>query len=148
MCGAPVALALLDGLWWRSRPEHVKHGDQRGGPGGGKGLVQDPRLGVGLESLAGAQGNVSAVAINAHGDVVGTSARAAGSSTTSGPFVYHHSNGAELALNGFAAGGINDSGNIAGELVNLPMGPQAVVWSKSGGVEILPANTLAVFSRE
>src|SRR5579863_3409012 len=96
---------------------------------------------VEIASLAGAQGNVTAAGINDLGDIVGTSQYPAGSSNASGPFVYYHSSRSEVALNGFAVGGINDSDKIAGELVqNLSTGPEAVVWSKNGGEQILPSN--------
>lgn len=99
---------------------------------------------VEIGSLAGPQGNVSAVGINDQGDIVGTSQYPGGSSNTSGPFVYYHASGSELELDGFAASGINDADKIAGELANLSTGPQAVVWSKNGGVEVLPADSFAM----
>ena len=99
---------------------------------------------VEIGSLAGPQGNVSAAGINDDGDIVGTSQYPPGSSNASGPFVYYHSNGEELALNGFAVGGINDVDRIAGEAVDLSTGPQAVVWSRDGGVQILPSTAFAM----
>jgi len=93
-----------------------------------------------IRSLVGPQGNVSAAGLNDHGDVTGTSQYPAGSSNPSGPFVYYHASGAELALNGFGIGGINDAGKIPGEVVNPSAGPEAVVWSKNGGVQILPSD--------
>jgi probable HAF family extracellular repeat protein len=99
-----------------------------------------------IGSLAGAQGNVTAVGINDSGDIVGTSQYPPGSSNASGPFVYYHSSGAEIALDGFAVGGINDTDKIAGEAVDPSSGPQAVVWSRNGGVQILPSETLAMAS--
>ena len=95
-----------------------------------------------IRSLVGLQGNVSAAGLNDHGDVTGTSQYPPGSTNPSGPFVYYHANGVELALNGFGVGGINDAGKIAGEVVSLSTGPQAVVWPKSGGVQILPSNNI------
>ena len=95
-----------------------------------------------IRSLVGLQGNVSAAGLNDHGDVTGTSQYPAGSTNPSGPFVYYHASGVELALNGFGIGGINDAGKIAGELVNPSVGPEAVVWSKNGGVQILPSNNI------
>ena len=100
--------------------------------------------GIEIRSLVGLQGNVSAAALNDYGDISGTSEYPAGGSNPSGPFVYYHASGVELALNGFAVGGINDSGKVAGEAVNLATGPEAVVWSKNGGVQILPADNLAM----
>jgi probable HAF family extracellular repeat protein len=97
-----------------------------------------------IGSLAGPQGNVSAAGINDNGDIVGTSQYPPGSSNASGPFVYYHSDTTELPLNGFAVGGINDVDRIAGEAVDLSTGPQAVVWSKDGGVQILPSNAFAM----
>src|SRR6185437_9878895 len=70
---------------------------------------------VEIPSLVGAQGNVTAAGINDLGDIVGTSQLPAGSSNASGPFVYYHSNGSEVALNGYAVNGINDTGKMAGE---------------------------------
>jgi probable HAF family extracellular repeat protein len=95
-----------------------------------------------IDSLVGAQGNVSAAGLNEHGDVTGTSQYPAGSTNPSGPFVYYHASGVRLALNGFGVGGINDTGKIAGEGGNLSTGPEAVVWSKNGGVQILPSNNV------
>lgn len=95
-----------------------------------------------IGSLAGPQGNVSAAGLNDHGDVSGTSQYPPGRSDPSGPFVYYHASGVELALNGFGAGGINDAGKIAGEAVNPAAGPEAVVWSKNGGLQILPSNNV------
>lgn len=93
-----------------------------------------------INSLVGPQGNVSAAGLNDHGDVVGTSQYPSGSSNPSGPFVYYHASGVELALNGFAVNGINDADKIAGEAVDPSTGPEAVVWSKNGGVQVLPSN--------
>jgi len=96
---------------------------------------------VEIASLAGPQGNITAAAINDLGDIVGTSQYPAGSSNASGPFVYYHSSRSAVALNGFAVNGINDSDKLAGEVVqSLSTGPQAVVWSKNGGEQILPSN--------
>ena len=96
---------------------------------------------VEIASLAGAQGNVSAAGINDLGDIVGTSQLPAGSSNPSGPFVYYHSSRSEVALNGFAVNGINDTDKMAGEVVpNLVTGPEAVVFSKNGGEQTLPSN--------
>jgi probable HAF family extracellular repeat protein len=95
-----------------------------------------------ISSLVGPQGNVTAAGLNDHGDIVGTSQYPPGSTNPSGPFVYYHASGVELALNGFAVGGINDAGKIAGEAVNPAAGPEAVVWSKNGGVQILPSNNV------
>src|SRR5689334_1982724 len=99
---------------------------------------------VEIPSLAGSQGNVSATGINDSGDIVGMSQYPPGSSNASGPFVYFHSNGSELALNGFAVGGIDDVERIAGEAVDPSSGPQAVVWSQDGGVQILPSTAFAM----
>src|SRR5215472_4533290 len=74
-----------------------------------------------ISSLVGPQGNVSAAGINEHGDITGISQYPAGSTNSSGPFVYYHSIGVELTLKeGFSVGGINDAGKVAGEAVNLP----------------------------
>jgi len=97
---------------------------------------------VEIRSLVGLQGNVSAAGLNDHGDVTGTSQYPPGSSTPSGPFVYYHASGVELALQGFGIGGINDTGKIAGEAVNPSAGPEAVLWSKNGGVQVLPSNNV------
>lgn len=99
---------------------------------------------VEIGSLAGPQGNVSAAGINDNGDIVGMSQYPPGSSNASGPFVYYHSNGEELPLSGFAVGGIDDVERIAGEAVDPSSGPQAVVWSNDGGVQILPSNAFAM----
>jgi probable HAF family extracellular repeat protein len=95
-----------------------------------------------IRSLVGPQGNVTAAGLNEHGDVTGTSQYPPGSSNPSGPFVYYHASGVELALNGFGIGGINDFDKIAGEVVTLSTGPEAVVWSKNGGEQILPSNNI------
>jgi probable HAF family extracellular repeat protein len=97
-----------------------------------------------IASLAGPQGNVSAAGLNDRGDIVGISQYPAGSSNASGAFVYYYSTHSELALSGSSAGGINDADNIAGEVIDPSSGPEAVVWSKSGGEQILP--TEGVFS--
>lgn len=98
---------------------------------------------VEIPSLAGAQGNVTATGINDLGDIIGTSQYPAGGSSASGPFVYYYSSRSEVAVNGFAANGINDTDKIAGEAVpNLSTGPEAVVWSKNGGEQVLPSNGL------
>ena len=77
---------------------------------------------------------VSATGINGKGDIVGVF----GESCCSGnPFVYYHASGSEVVFSGFNAGGINDSDQVAGTIVNPT--PQAVLWSKNGGVETLPS---------
>jgi probable HAF family extracellular repeat protein len=93
-----------------------------------------------ITSLGGPQGNITAAGINNHGDISGTSQYPAGSSAPgdSGAFIYHHSSGVVVALNGTTGGGLNDADSVAGEWVNPS--PEAVVWSKSGGVQILPSN--------
>jgi probable HAF family extracellular repeat protein len=88
-----------------------------------------------ISSPAGAADNVTASGINGHGDIVGMSGAS--------PFVYYHASGAELTLEGFAVYGISDFDKIAGEIVNPTAGPQAVVWSENGGVEVLPAETFS-----
>ena len=93
-----------------------------------------------ITSLGGPQGNISAAGINNHGDISGTSQYPAGSSAPgdSGVFIYHHSSGVVVALNGTSGGGLNDADSVAGEWVNPS--PEAVVWSKNGGVQILPSD--------
>lgn len=82
---------------------------------------------------------VSAAGINGHGDIVAVF----GESCCNGnPFVYYHASGAEVVLNGFNAGGINDSGHVSGTVVNSE--PQAVLWSKNGGVQSLPSESLSM----
>jgi probable HAF family extracellular repeat protein len=88
-----------------------------------------------INSPAGAASNLTASGINGHGDIVGMSGAS--------PFVYYHASGAELTLEGFAVYGISDFDKIAGEMVNPVTGPEAVVWSKNGGVEVLPADTFS-----
>jgi probable HAF family extracellular repeat protein len=92
-----------------------------------------------ISSLAGPQGNVTAAGINGHGDIAGVSQYPAGSPAPgSGPFIYHHSSGVEVALKGTGVGGLNNADMVAGEWVNPS--PEAVVWSKNGGVQILPSD--------
>ena len=92
-----------------------------------------------ISSLAGPQGNVTAAGINGHGDIAGVSQYPAGSPAPgSGPFIYHHSSGVEVALKGTGVGGLNNADMVAGEWVNPA--PEAVVWSKNGGVQILPSD--------
>ena len=99
-----------------------------------------------ISSLAGAQGNVSAVGINDPGDIVGTAQPAGGNSSASSPFVYYRSSRSEVAFSGYLVGGINDADKIAGSVVNPTAGPEAVVWSKNGGVQVLPSEQFAIAS--
>ena len=99
-----------------------------------------------ISSLAGPQGNVSAVALNDQGDIVGSSQKSAGSSGTSTPFVYYRASRSEVAFDGYLVGTINDADKIAGSVVNPTAGPEAVVWSKSGGVQVLPSEQFAIAS--
>jgi probable HAF family extracellular repeat protein len=85
----------------------------------------------------------SAVGLNDRGDVVGVMGQPC-CGTGAGPFVYYRASGSDVALSGFDVGGINDSDKITGEVVDPTNGPEAVVWSKNGGVEILPSETLAM----
>ena len=92
-----------------------------------------------ISSLAGPQGNVTAAGINGHGDIAGVSQYPAGSPAPgSGPFIYHYSSGVEVALKGTGVGGLNNADMVAGEWVNPS--PEAVVWAKNGGVQILPSD--------
>jgi len=77
---------------------------------------------------------VSAAGINNRGDIVGVFSDACCSGN---PFVYYHASGSEVVFTGFNAGGINDSDQVAGTIVNPT--PQAVLWSKNGGVQTLPS---------
>jgi probable HAF family extracellular repeat protein len=92
-----------------------------------------------ITSLGGPQGNITAAGINSHGDIAGVSQYPAGSPAPgNGPFIYHHSNGVTVPLQGTAVGGLNDGDAVAGVWVNPS--PEAVVWSKNGGVQVLPSN--------
>jgi probable HAF family extracellular repeat protein len=92
-----------------------------------------------ITSLSGPQGNISASGINSHGDISGVSQYPAGSPAPgNGPFIYHHLSGVTVQLKGTAAGGLNDADTVAGEWVNPS--PEAVTWSKYGGVQVLPSN--------
>src|SRR5579871_445602 len=93
-----------------------------------------------ITALGGPQGNITAAGINTHGDMSGTSQYPAGSSApnNSGVFIYDHSSGAVVALGGTEGGGLNDADSVAGEWVNPT--PEAAVWTKNGGVQILPSN--------
>jgi len=99
-----------------------------------------------ITSLAGAQGNVSAVGLNDPGDIVGTSQPSGGNSSASSPFVYYRSSRSEVAFSGYLVGGINDADKVAGSIVNPTSGPEAVVWSKNGGVQVLPSEQFAIAS--
>lgn len=84
---------------------------------------------------AGAPHFASAVGINSQGDVAGISAQRCCSGN---PFIYFRASGSDLVFNGFDAGGLNDADQLAGTVINQE--PQAVLWSKNGGVETLPAD--------
>jgi probable HAF family extracellular repeat protein len=88
--------------------------------------------------LSGTPGNVSAVAINRYGDIVGSS--------DGKPFVYYHRNGTVVELGGAAgdlsAYGINDHDQIVGEQVYPAVGISGVEWTPSGGVTVLPGGML------
>lgn len=99
-----------------------------------------------IGSLAGAQGNVSAVGLNDQGDITGSSQPSGGSPGASTPFVYYRSSRSEVAFSGYLVGGINDADKIAGSVVNPTAGPEAVVWSKNGGVQLLPSEQFAIAS--
>jgi probable HAF family extracellular repeat protein len=108
-----------------------------------------------IRSPAGVGGNVSATAINRYGDIVGSYSSAAGARTaTSGAFVYYHRSGSEVILTPTAspatvmANGINDGDLVVGSQSGPSIGVEPVVWSKSGGVQVLPVNDLALASAD
>jgi probable HAF family extracellular repeat protein len=89
-----------------------------------------------ITSPVGATGNVTASGINGHGDITAM----AGSTT----FVRYYASGVELTLGGYMVGGINDFDKMAGAIIIPSTGPQAVVWSKNGVAEELPAGSLSI----
>lgn len=103
-----------------------------------------------IRSPAGPSGNAAASGINRYGDIVASYDSGAGSSPASGGgFVYYHGNGSEVVLLGsgtpgaLAANGINDQDQVVGDRSGATIGVEPVVWSKNGGVTLLPADTLA-----
>lgn len=94
---------------------------------------------------ASATSEASGRGLNDHGDIAAISGYGC-CNNGNGPFVYYYASRSVVSLNGFDLGGINDSEQAAGEAISSSEGPQAVVWSKSGGVEILPSETFALGS--
>ena len=83
---------------------------------------------------------VNAVGINSQGDIAGVF----GPECCSGsPFVYFHATGTDVVFNGFDAGGINDSDQVAGTIIDQTPQPQAVLFAKNGSVLTLPAANLS-----
>ena len=92
-----------------------------------------------ITSLGGPQGNITAAGINSHGDIAGVSQYPGGSPAPgNGPFIYHYSSGAEVALQGTGVSGLNNADMVVGEWTNPS--PEAVEWSANGGVQVLPSN--------
>jgi probable HAF family extracellular repeat protein len=96
-----------------------------------------------IPSIVAAGGTMSASAINDRDEVVGNATQSDGAPFYGAAlaFFYQHGSGAvnQLTLSSQTfsyAGGINDKGLIAG-YVDLSDGFQAVLWSSTGGAEVL-----------
>lgn len=104
-----------------------------------------------IRSPAGPNGNVTASGINRFGDIAASYTSAAGGSTVAaGGFVYYHHDGSEVVLPGSgtpgivtAPNGLNDQDLVVGQRSGASIGVQPVEWSKSGGLALLPTDTLA-----